>query len=108
MPVYLTRFAHTPETWARLIENPEDRRGPIGAVVEAAGGKLLGLWYAFGEHDGYVLLELPDNVQAASVLTRTAASGAFGGFETTVLLTVEEMLDALEKAKGVSYRPPGR
>src|ERR671919_335053 len=26
MPLYLTRFSYTPETWARLIGNPEDRR----------------------------------------------------------------------------------
>ncbi len=26
MPLYLTRFSYTPETWARLIDNPEDRR----------------------------------------------------------------------------------
>jgi uncharacterized protein with GYD domain len=108
MPVYLTRFTQTPETWASLIENPEDRRGPVGATVEAAGGKLLGLWYAFGEYDGYVLIEAPDNVQVASLLTGVAASGAFSRFETTPLLTVEELLAALEKAKGVSYRPPGR
>ncbi|TIO91162.1 MAG: GYD family protein, partial [Mesorhizobium sp.] len=24
--MYLTRFSYTPETWARMIENPEDRR----------------------------------------------------------------------------------
>ena len=26
MPFYLTRFSYTPETWARLIKTPEDRR----------------------------------------------------------------------------------
>lgn len=26
MPMYLSRFSYTPETWARLIKNPEDRR----------------------------------------------------------------------------------
>jgi uncharacterized protein with GYD domain len=107
MPVYLTRFKQTPETWARLIENPEDRRGPVGAAVEAAGGRLLGFWYAFGEYDGYALTEGPSNVDIASVLTGVVASGAFSAFETTALLTVEEMLDALTKAKGASYRPPG-
>ena len=24
MPMYLTRFSYTPETWARLVKNPED------------------------------------------------------------------------------------
>jgi hypothetical protein len=26
MPFYLTRFRYTPETWARLVKHPEDRR----------------------------------------------------------------------------------
>jgi hypothetical protein len=26
MTLYLTRFSYTPETWARLIQKPEDRR----------------------------------------------------------------------------------
>ena len=26
MPFYLTRFSYTPETWTRLVKNPEDRR----------------------------------------------------------------------------------
>ena len=26
MPMYLTRFSYTAETWARMIKNPEDRR----------------------------------------------------------------------------------
>ncbi|TMB75328.1 MAG: GYD family protein, partial [Chloroflexi bacterium] len=26
MAMYLSRFSYTPETWARLVANPEDRR----------------------------------------------------------------------------------
>ena len=26
MPLYLTKFSYTPDPWARLIGNPEDRR----------------------------------------------------------------------------------
>ena len=26
MPMYLSRFSYTPETWSRLVQNPEDRR----------------------------------------------------------------------------------
>ena len=48
MPLYLTRFSYTPETWARLIQNPEDRRKAATAYIESVGGKLHGFWYAFG------------------------------------------------------------
>jgi hypothetical protein len=35
------------------------------------------------------------------------ASGAFRSLETTPLLTQDEMLEALEKAKDVAYTAPG-
>jgi uncharacterized protein with GYD domain len=55
MPLYLTKFSYTPETWARLIANPEDRRAAAQSYIESVGGKLHGFWYAFGSHDGYNL-----------------------------------------------------
>ena len=56
MPLYLSRFSYTPETWARLIGNPEDRRKAARSYIESVGGKLHGFWYAFGTHDGYNLV----------------------------------------------------
>ena len=107
MPLYLTRFSYTPATWAKLIQNPEDRRVAAARYIEAAGGKLLGFWYAFGENDGYSLCEAPDNVSMASVVMAIGAGGALSSIETTVLMTVEDTLAALGKAKAIHYSPPG-
>jgi uncharacterized protein with GYD domain len=107
MPFYLTRFSYTPETWARLIENPEDRRAAATQYIESVGGKLHGFWYAFGDHDAYNLWEAPDNVSMAAVAVAISAGGALSEFQTTPLLTVEETLAALDKARSVRYRPPG-
>ncbi|MGZ8379846.1 MAG: GYD domain-containing protein, partial [Gemmatirosa sp.] len=38
MPLYLSKFRYTPETWARLIANPEDRRAAARAYIESVGG----------------------------------------------------------------------
>jgi uncharacterized protein with GYD domain len=107
MAMYLTRFSYTPETWARLIQQPEDRRAAAQAYIESVGGKLHGFWYAFGESDGWNLWEAPDNVSMAAVALAIGAGGALRSIETTVLLTVEELTEALGKAKSVRYRPPG-
>ena len=107
MPLYLTRFSYTPETWARLATNPEDRRGAARTYIESVGGKLHGFWYAFGEYDAYTLWEAPDNVAMAAVAIAISGGGALSKFETTPLLTVEDTLDALRRAQAVKYRPPG-
>lgn len=104
---YLTRFSYTPETWARLMKNPEDRRVAARKYIESVGGKLHGFWYAFGAYDGYCIWEAPDNVLMAAVGLAITGGGALSKFETTPLLTVEETLDALRRAPTVGYRPPG-
>jgi len=107
VPMYLTRFSYSPETWARLSKNPEDRRKAAQAYIESVGGKLHGFWYAFGEYDGYNLWEAPDNVSMAAVAIAIGGGGALSKFETTVLITVEETLDALARVEGIRYQPPG-
>jgi uncharacterized protein with GYD domain len=107
MTLYLTKFSYTPETWARLIANPEDRRKAAQTYIESVGGTLHGFWYAFGTHDGYTLWEAPDNVSMAAVALAITSGGALSSLETTVLLTVDETLDALRMVEQVRYRPPG-
>jgi uncharacterized protein with GYD domain len=108
MPMYLTRFSYTPEAWARMTKNPEDRRKAAASYIESVGGKLHGFWYAFGEYDGYNLWEAPDNVSMAAAVIAIGGGGALSKFETTVLMSVEETLEALGRAGTVSYRPPGQ
>jgi len=107
MPLYLSRFSYTPETWAKLIGKPEDRREAAQSYIESVGGKLHGFWYAFGTHDGYNLWEAPDNVSMAAVALAISGGGALSSFETTVLLSVDETLEALARADQVSYQAPG-
>ncbi len=107
MPLYLTKFSYTPEAMARLVANPEDRRTVAQSSIESVGGRLHGFWYAFGPYDGYIVWEAPDNVSMTAVAAAIAGAGALRSLETTVLLTVEETLDAFRKAQGVGYRPPG-
>ena len=107
MPLYLSRFSYTPETWARLIAHPEDRAKAAQAYIESVGGKLPGFWYAFGTRDGYNPWEAPDNVSMAAVALAISGGGALSSFETTVLLTIDETIEALQKAGQIGYRAPG-
>ena len=106
MAFYLTRFSYTPETWARLMKNPEDRREAARKYIESVGGKLHGFWYAFGEYDGYNIWEAPDNVSMAAVALAISGGGALSKCETIPLLTVEQTIEALHRAQKVGYRSP--
>ena len=76
MPMYLTRFSYTPETWARLAKHPEDRRDAARSYIESVGGRLHGFWYAFGEYDGYTLWQAPDDAAMAAVAIAIGGGGA--------------------------------
>jgi uncharacterized protein with GYD domain len=107
MPLYLTRTTYTPETWAKMVADPEDRRAAIEALAESIGGRCLEVWYAFGVHDTYALIEAPGPIEMAGALARVAGSGAFSRVETTPLLSVEEMLEALHMARDATFAAPG-
>jgi uncharacterized protein with GYD domain len=107
MPLYLTRFSYTPATWAKLMQNPEDRRAAAQQYIESVGGTLHGFWYAFGEYDGYNLWEAPDNVSMAATALAISGGGAVSSFQTTVLMSVDETLTALRTASSITYRSPG-
>jgi uncharacterized protein with GYD domain len=107
MPMFLTRFSYSAETWARLQQRPEDRTDAVRESMEAFGGKLHGLWYAIGEYDGIALWEAPNHVSVASSLVATMAAGAHARLDTTALLSVDEVLEALKQSVAISYRAPG-
>ena len=106
MPVYMTQFAYTPEAWAALIRNPEDRSQVLGDHLEKVGGKLLCFYYAFSEYDGVAIFEAPDESAAAAALLAVVAPGHDRSIKTTALLTVEQAITGMRQASGLKYRPP--
>ena len=80
------------------------RRDIVAKMAEGLGGKLESFYFAFGETDAYVVLDLPDNMSAAAAsIAVNTAGGATS--EVVVLLTPED-IDAASKLS-VDYRPPG-
>ena len=105
MPKYLIEASYTLEGVKGVQSSGgTSRREAIAALAESVGGQLESLYFAFGDHDVYVIVDLPDNESAAAVaLTVNSAGGA--AVRTVVLLTAEEV-DAAAK-RSVDYRPPG-
>ena len=74
-------------------------------LVKGVGGTLEAFYYAFGEYDLIVIMDLPDNASAAALSLAVSAGGA-SKVKTTVLLTPEEIDQAAKKS--FHYRPPGQ
>lgn len=109
MPEFALFFSYTPETWAALLTKPADRTEAVREGVEAAGGRLDGLWYMLGEDDGMVLFDAPDASAAAAVSLAVNSTGALSSVRTQQLLAAGELPDVLSAAGTVrgSYRRPG-
>ena len=107
MAHYMLQASFTSEAWAKMLNEPQNREQAIRPVIEKLGGKLLGYWFAFGESDAVVIVQMPDNVSAAAASLAAAAGGAVKSVKTTPLMTVEEGMQAMRKAGGAGYRAPG-
>ena len=98
MAYYMIQAAFTPESWAKLVKNPQDRREAIRPMIEKLDGRLEGYWLAFGDYDAVVIAQVPDNVTAAALSLAAAAGGALRAIKTTPLMPMEEGMQAMRKA----------
>jgi uncharacterized protein with GYD domain len=106
MAKYLIQGNYTAEgTRGLLKDGGSKRRAAIKALAESLGGKLETVYYAFGGTDIHIIVDLPDNTAAASASLTVGASGA-ATVTTTVLLTPEEIDQAVKKS--AAYAAPGR
>jgi uncharacterized protein with GYD domain len=106
MAKFLVEAKYTSEGAKGIIkEGGSARRAAIENTVTGLGGRLEAFYFAFGDVDAYVIVDLPDNVTAAAMALAVGQSG-LASTKTVVLLTMEEA-DAATK-KTVTYRGPGR
>jgi len=81
------------------------RREAAEQSVKELGGRLEAFYYAFGNDDFVVIVDLPSNVDA-SALSLTANATAAVKSRMTVLITPEEVDQATKRT--VKFRPPGK
>ncbi|MGA7861788.1 MAG: GYD domain-containing protein [Thermoplasmata archaeon] len=108
MPHYMLHFSYTQDAWAALVKKPEDRTAAVDAVGKALGGRLVALYYHFGEYDGTAIIEAADDTTANAAVLAVIASGALRSTKTIRLYSAKELVEALGKAGKVVYRPPGK
>jgi uncharacterized protein with GYD domain len=107
MPKYLVEGHYTSDGLKGLArEGSSQRRADIARTIESAGGKMESLYFAFGDADFYIILDVPDNVSAAA-LSVVANQSGFVTSKIIVLLTADEIDQAIKKTTTIKFLPPG-
>ena len=106
MAFYLVQVSYKTKAWAALVRSPQNRLDIAGPIVKNLGGSIECAFMAFGDYDSIAILQMPDNVSAASLSMALLASGVFKKIKTTSLMTWEDGVEAMKKAKEVAYHPP--
>ena len=105
MPRYLYKVSYTAEGIKGLLsEGGSSRRAEVEQLLQALGGRLEAFYFAFGDHDLYLIADVPDNATAATAALVVGATGTVRT-ETVVLLTPEEVDEATRKS--AQFRPAG-
>ena len=91
-----------------MAATPQNRREAAEKLFSAAGGKLIDMYFCFGEFDGIAISEFPSQVDATTVALTVGAAGAFSKMQTTVLIDMDESVQAMQQAGELarSYTPP--
>ena len=105
MPKFLIKGTYTSEGMKGLQKDKASgRETSVEAACKALGGKLDAMYYALGDDDVFVVVDLPSHLHMASLCVAVGSSG-MASTRTVPLMTVAEMDKALSES--VSYRPPG-
>ena len=109
MPKYLCKGSYTVEGVKGVLkEGGSARRDAVAKAAKSVGGKLESLYFALGDTDFYLILDLPDNVTTVAGSIMSNMTGTLK-VTYTPLLTPEEMDQSVEMANKMmgAYRPPG-
>jgi uncharacterized protein with GYD domain len=106
MAKYLVRANYTVDGIKGVIkEGGSGRREAVSKLANSLGGSLESFYFAFGETDVFVIVDLP-SPEAAAAISLAVGSAGGAGTTTTVLLTPEQMDEA--RTLTPDYRAPGR
>lgn len=106
MPKFLVKVSYNAEGAKGLLkEGGTSRRSTIQKLVAELGGNVESFYFAYGEDDAYVIVDLPDATSGIALSLGANASGTLR-LSTVPLITPEE-IDAATK-KSIEYRAPGR
>ena len=105
MPKYLVQGSYTAEgTKGVIAEGGTGRREAVERVLGSCGGKLEWMYFALGNDDFYIVVDMPDEVSMVATAMAVRATGAVTS-RAVPLLRPEDIDEAARKT--VDFRAPG-
>jgi uncharacterized protein with GYD domain len=106
MSMYLTEAELTREACQAMISNPENRADALGKAYQSLGGELHGYFFVVGSTKIFILGDLPDDVSVEAATLTVMAGGAATSIRIHRLMSAADAVQAMQKAKDVTYTPP--
>ncbi len=76
MPKMLIKASYTAEGAKGLIkEGGTGRRAAVQKLIEGVGGKMEAFYFAYGDADAYLIVDVPDAVDGLALSMAVNASG---------------------------------
>jgi uncharacterized protein with GYD domain len=106
MPIFLVLVAYTQRAWDILVRNPQNRIEIVRPVVESLGGKVESGYLNLANYEVVAIVYMPDNVNMAALSMAFMSQFAVKTVKTFPLITWDEGIKAMEKARKAAYKPP--
>jgi uncharacterized protein with GYD domain len=104
MSTFMYQFKYSPAAWAAFVKKPEDRGAVVDELLKGIGGRLISIYYTFGEWDGLVIFEAPDEITAMTAMVTIIAPGHLEATRTTVLFSMQDTIMAMRMAGRLKFR----
>ena len=106
MAKYLIKASYSPEGLKGLAaKGGSARADAIAKLAAGVGGSMESFYFTFGSDDVVVIVDAPSNEALAAIAATVGQTGALSSYETVVLLTPQEIDEAMTMS--VDYSPPG-
>lgn len=93
-----------------MSEKPSNRSEALGALITAAGGKLVAMYGTIAEGPGALAIIDVDPVVAPSIVGVMTSAGTIHNVKLQRLLSQDELVGVRQKARDIrgSYKAPGQ
>ena len=105
---YITFFSYSADAVKAMIHHPSDRSAAATELVEALGGTVEAFFWMQGQHDGFLITELPDSVSGTALVAAVASTGAVSNLESHEIFDHDQQAAIVTTAKTAldAYTPP--